>query len=51
MTQVKMGVGKIISSSLGPMRGNMSSLRLNPYFVCFFYFQYYDFLVIQSHIF
>ena len=30
----------------------MSSLRLNPYFVClfFFLFQYYDFLVIQPHI-
>ena len=28
----------------------MSSLRLNPYFVCFFYLQYYDFLVIQPHI-
>ena len=28
----------------------MSSLRLNPYFVCFFYFLYYDFLMIQHHI-
>ena len=28
----------------------MSSLRLNPYFVCFFYFQYYDVWVIQPHI-
>ena len=28
----------------------MSFLRLNPYFVCFFYFQYYEFLVIQPHI-
>ena len=28
----------------------MSSLRLNPYFICFFYFQYYDILVIRSHI-
>ena len=28
----------------------MSSVRLNPYFVCFFYFQYYEFLVIQPYI-
>ena len=30
----------------------MSSLQLDPYFVRFFYFQYYDFffLVIQPHI-
>ena len=50
MTQVKMGVGYIIFSNLGPMRGQYVFLRLNPYFVCFFYFQYYEFLGIQPHI-
>ena len=50
MTQVKMGVGNVVFSNLGPMRVNTSSLRLNPYFACFFYFQYYYFLVIQPHI-
>ena len=51
MTQVKMGVGNIIFSNLGPMRGQYVFFTTQSIFFKFLsYFQYYDFLVIQPHI-
>ena len=50
MTQVKMGVSNVIFSNLGPMRGQYVFFTTQSIFCMFFYFQYYDFLVIQPHI-
>ena len=50
MTQVKMGVGNIILSNLGPTRGQYVFFTTQSIFCMFFYFQYYEFLVIQPHI-
>ena len=51
MTHIKMGVGNVIFSNLGPTRGQYVFFTTQSIFcIFFFYFQYYDFLVIQPHI-
>ena len=51
MTEVKMRVGNVIFSNLGPMRGQYVFFTTQSIFCMFFFsFQYYDFLVIQPHI-
>ena len=51
MTQVKMGVGNVIFSNFGAHEGSICLLYdLIHILYVFFYFQYYDFLVIQPHI-
>ena len=50
MTQVKMGVGNFIFSNLGHMRGQYVFFTTQSIFCMFFYFQYYEVLVIQPHI-